>query len=1096
VVVVDALDECDNDDDIKLIIYLFSQAHGLSSIHLRDFITSRPELPIRLGFRDISGRYRDVALHQLPEPVIEHDISAYLGHELAKIRDSYNSQAFDDHQLPADWPGQDIIRTLVQMAVPLFIFAATVCRFIADEAWLDPEGQLALVLDYQGGTSKLDKLGSTYLPVLEQLVVGKTGPARSRVLNEFREVVGPIVLLAEPLSASSLSHLVGISITSITRTLYRLHAVLDVPSRADSPIRPFHLSFHDFLTDPMRETDEFWIDETKMHRDTAMSCIHRLGSHLKKDICNLKQPGKARVEIDMNDIDTHLPAHIQYACRYWVFHLEQSKERIRDEDQVYEFLKCHFLHWLEALSLMGKAAESIVMVNILQTLVEVGTVQSSSVARLTSLQVENDKLSTFLYDANRFVLNGITSIDTAPLQVYCSAIIFAPESSVIRSMSKIPQWIAAKPDMEYDWNPCRQTLEGQLHVNFVAFSPDGKTLASASGDNTVKFWDMATGQCCQTLEAHKKWAYSVAFSPDGRSLVSGGGYSTVKLWDTATGQCCQTLEGHKELIKSVDFSCDGKSLASGSGDGTVKLWDALTGQCFRTFKGHTSWVYSVAFSPDGKTLASASGDHTVKLWDMATGQCCQTLDAHEMCVTFSPDGRTLASALSDGKLKLWDMATGQCCQTFEGHKAAALSVAFSPDSRILASGSASCDGIKLWDVVTGQCCQTLKGHQDWTNSVIFSYDGKYLASGSRDDTIKLWDTTAKQCYQIIEGHKDKVSSISFSYDGKTLTSTSYDSTVKLWDAVTGQCYQTLKGNKDWINSAVFSPDGTSLASASTDRTVKLWDAATGQCYKTLKSHKDWVSFIAFSYDGKSLASASHDGTVKLWDVVTGQCCQTLKCHKQFINSVAFSHDGKTIASASHDGTVKLWDVVTGQCCQTLDGHKDWVESVAFAPDGRTLVSGSWDETVKLWDLTTGQRLQTLAVGRTLYKLSFDSTDSSLHTDVGIFSLSSILPTRTSTTISTSQQPSTPQQPNMGYGISSDRAWITWNSDKQLWLPPEYRPLKSAVAGSTVALGCSSGRILIFRFSGEPSFRHEMLLCWYPALMLRVRMALETFPERH
>ena len=376
-IVIDALDECDHDNDIKLILYLFSTAKTLSSVRLRVFITSRPELPIRLGFNDITGKYQDVALHQIPEPVIENDIAAYLSYELARIRDSHNSQAFDDQQLPLHWPGEHI-QTLVRMAIPLFIFAATVCRFISDKTWQDPEGQLKKVLSFQGiSNSELDNLDSTYLPVLDQLVVGKTGETRARLVREFRGIVGPVVLLAEPLSALALSHLLGIPSAAFTRILSRLHAVVDVPSRADSPIRAFHLSFRDFLVDPKkRDTNEFWIDESKTHEELTRSCIQRLQSHLRRDICNMEMPSKARTEVDEKDIMKCLPAHVQYACRYWVSHLMQSKGQIRDEGQVHTFLQHHFLHWLEALSLMGKMGESIAMVTALQGLLEVGVTRN------------------------------------------------------------------------------------------------------------------------------------------------------------------------------------------------------------------------------------------------------------------------------------------------------------------------------------------------------------------------------------------------------------------------------------------------------------------------------------------------------------------------------------------------------------------------------------------------------------------------------------------------------------------------------------------------------------------------------------------------
>ncbi|KAH7146862.1 hypothetical protein B0J13DRAFT_664554 [Dactylonectria estremocensis] len=206
-IVVDALDECDGDNDVKAIISLLAQAKALRSARLRIFITSRPELPIRLGFKNVQGKYQDLALHQTPELIVERDISAFLGHELARIRNEYNSQALEGLELPLDWPGEYVIRNLAQIAVPLFIFAATVCRFVEDPAWSDPAAQLEKALQYQTKThdSELDKLDATYLPVLNQLTADRTNPQRSRLLAQFRDVVGPIILLAQPLSVSSLA---------------------------------------------------------------------------------------------------------------------------------------------------------------------------------------------------------------------------------------------------------------------------------------------------------------------------------------------------------------------------------------------------------------------------------------------------------------------------------------------------------------------------------------------------------------------------------------------------------------------------------------------------------------------------------------------------------------------------------------------------------------------------------------------------------------------------------------------------------------------------------------------------------------------------
>jgi hypothetical protein len=380
VLVIDALDECERVDDIRVIIHLLTQAKTLSSVWLRVFVTSRPELPIRLGFNDIKGNYQDLVLHNIPKSIIEQDIAAFLDYKLTKIRNDHNGLSHDERQLQLDWPGPKAVQDLVQMAVPLFIFAATVCRFIEDQAWSDPAGQLAKVLEYQSRIqqSEIDKLDATYRPILDRLLIGQTEAARRSLANEFQTVVGSIVLLAEPLSTSSLGRLLDIPRSTIDRRLESLHSVLDVPASTESPVRMFHLSFRDFLVDPdQRGINTFWIDESATHGRIAARCLTLLGSsgHLRKDICDLKMPGTARLEIKPAVIDSYLPADVRYACLYWVYHLEQSNARVTDSHQAYLFLKLHFLHWLEALSLLGKISESIDIIKRLQALINVSQCQ-------------------------------------------------------------------------------------------------------------------------------------------------------------------------------------------------------------------------------------------------------------------------------------------------------------------------------------------------------------------------------------------------------------------------------------------------------------------------------------------------------------------------------------------------------------------------------------------------------------------------------------------------------------------------------------------------------------------------------------------------
>ncbi|MEH2240214.1 NB-ARC domain-containing protein [Nostoc sp.] len=510
----------------------------------------------------------------------------------------------------------------------------------------------------------------------------------------------------------------------------------------------------------------------------------------------------------------------------------------------------------------------------------------------------------------------------------------------------------------------KQLLIVKGHTGFiwpVAFSPDGQIFASGGDDQKVKLWDTNTGQCLANLQGHSGGIWSIAFSPDSHLLGSSSEDHTVKLWDTSSYQCLKTLRGHSNRVTSVAFSTQGTTLASGSDDQTVKLWDTSSGQCLKTMQVDNSGSKSVAFSPDCQTLASGCHNQTVRLFDVSTGEWLQTLHGHTDCVNsvaFSSDGQTLASSSDDQTVKLWDTSTGCCLTTLHGHNSRVWSVAFSSESKILVSGSDD-QTVKLWDTSSGQCLKTLQGYVNGIWSVIFNpQDPMILASGSGDQTVRLWDASTGQCLKTMRGHSNRVTSVAFSPQGTILASGSEDQTVKLWDTSSGQCLKTMRGHSNRVTSVAFSPQGSMLASSSEDQTVKLWDTKTWQCLKTLQGHTHWVWAVAFSQDSQMLASVSNDQTVRLWNVSTGRCLQTMYGHTDWIWSVALSPDGNTVASGSFDQTVKLWDVRTGKCIGTLYGHTSGVYTVAFL-DNCTLASGSGDQMVKLWDLNTSSCVKTL-----------------------------------------------------------------------------------------------------------------------------------------
>jgi WD40 repeat protein len=534
-------------------------------------------------------------------------------------------------------------------------------------------------------------------------------------------------------------------------------------------------------------------------------------------------------------------------------------------------------------------------------------------------------------------------------------------------------------------------------VTAVACSPDDRLIASGSADNTVKFWDAATGKELRTLTGHEARVTGVAFSPDGKRLATSSADRTVRIWDTATGKELLCFKKHAGAVTSLAFSPDGKHVASGSEDTTVRIWGADTGDVMREFKGHRRPVMAVAYSPDANTVASIGqgpkGEFIV--WGASTGD----IDVNNTgmawtSVAFSPDGRQLATGevgtvgrddKNDPVLKvavrIWDLCTlkgpeGGHVKAFEGHQDAITQVVFSPDGKQLVSSGVD-QTVRLWDVSTGK--EVVTFHEEAAAlCAAFSPDGQRVVSGSADHTVKLW-TPPGNAVRTIKTEKSRINNVEFSRDGRRLAAAAGD-TFFTFEVLSGKEFRSF-GRVGGYGRVAWSPDGRRIALG---ENLEVWDEATGAITEPALDptivHPHGMLGAAFSRDGKLLAAVSGSGQAVVWDTTTGRRLHALPA-VNYPSCVVFSADGQRLAVGSavqfrlEPEALRVWDLATGQVCLAPEGFLPGVQGVAFSPDGRWLAAavGSYDGKspgvspgvggrrgeVRVWDATTGQQVYNL-----------------------------------------------------------------------------------------------------------------------------------------
>jgi WD40 repeat protein len=502
--------------------------------------------------------------------------------------------------------------------------------------------------------------------------------------------------------------------------------------------------------------------------------------------------------------------------------------------------------------------------------------------------------------------------------------------------------------------PSGELSIGAALVNSVHFSSDDRRIVAAGDDGAVRVFDVVGRREITALKDADASVFGARFSPDGRLVVAAGSDPLARIWDIASGQVVTRLEGHTAAVVFASFSPDGQRVITASDDGTARVWRVADGAQLGAPLGvpNGAPVKVAVFSPDGRLIVTGNADGLGQLWDAEQGRPIGDLIGHTGVIRsagFSRNGEQLITAGEDGRTLIWrvaDRSSVKLPQELEMLFAAQLS----PDGRLALTAGTEGVGL-IWQLRLSDTAVALSTHRDAVNSAVYSPDGAQLLTASDDGTARLWDADGKEIATLQHPNAPLLNEAQFSPDGKRIVTSSVDKTAVMWDAASRAPITTLVGHDDTVLIATFSPDGALVATASADRTGRIWDAATGALKHVLMGHEDIVDGIAFVQDGNIVATSSRDGTVKLWDAATGDLQRTLRAEGNVggWSCLAVSADGAQIAAGGDDSSIWVWNA-DGSGGRTVGGRGFPVNSLAFSPDGKFLVSGTSEPALDIIDL--------------------------------------------------------------------------------------------------------------------------------------------------
>ncbi|KAG8721534.1 hypothetical protein FRC09_007737 [Ceratobasidium sp. 395] len=750
VIVIDALDECDDNDGVgRMLDALLSHANILP---IKFFVASRPDAKIldRMRGQPEASSPIELRLHELGRSTVQEDIKTYFTARL---------------KLHMDLPAANLSALLERSGV-LFIYASTVVRYLECDNFSRADDRLEEILKVSKDSSNDSEKGinDLYTAILETALNDPKITSRDR--SEMKLVLDTVICAQEPLSIDAMAGLLGLNARKVQAALRPLFSVLHLSDMTTHTITTLHESFPDYLLDESR-SGVFHCDANQHHTYLAQQCFKYIRlPNPPFNICNLES--SYALDKDVPDlparVESAISKQLAYACRYFVAHCMSAEASQDLVSMLRRFASERFLLCMEVMNLSGSIRGAV------STLEKVQELSSGK-------NYLDEDIKILLRDMWKFADSFASSgARLSTPHIYVSTLTFWPDHSPISShyRSKHTRLITNKSTAMSLRNSTSVSIpDFEGSVLCVSYSPDGAYIVSGSSYSTIRKWDAHTGQLVgQPFVGHTSSVISVAYSPDSVYIASGSLDSTIRIWDAHTGQPVgHPLQEHTWSVTSVAYSPDSACVVSGSLDSTIRIWDAHTRQSIgQPLTGHNSSVLSVAYSPDGAYIISGSLDNTIRVWDARTRQSVgHPLVGHTRyvkSVAYSSDGAYIVSGSHDNTIRIWDARTGQPVgQPLEGHTLIVNCVAYSPDDAYIVSGSWD-RTIRIWDAHTGQPVgQPLRGHAGFVNSVAYSLDGASILSGSDDKTIRVWDvrTALKLTDNVPEidnGHSSLVHSLS------------------------------------------------------------------------------------------------------------------------------------------------------------------------------------------------------------------------------------------------------------------------------------------------------------------------------------------------